>query len=57
MNELCYIQIEILAELELKLEEVRNPLPDTSVKFLSDIVHLEREIAGVGETEYSGYYR
>ena len=31
------------------LEEVRAPLPDTCVKFLSDTERLEREIAGVGE--------
>ena len=42
-------QLEILAKLELKLEEVRAPLPDTCVKFLSDTIHLERAIAGVGE--------
>ena len=42
-------QLEILAKLELKLEEVRAPLPDTRVKFLSDTIRLEREIAGVGE--------
>ena len=42
-------QLEILAKLELKLEEVRAPLPNTCVKFLSDTIRLEREIAGVGE--------
>ena len=42
-------QLEILAELELKLEEVRAPLPDIRVKFLSDTIRLERAIAGVGE--------
>ena len=42
-------QLEILANLELKLEEVRAPLPDIRVKFLSDTIHLERAIAGVGE--------
>ena len=49
MNLLRETQLKILAELELKLEEVRAPLPDTCVKFLSDIIRLEREIAGVGE--------
>ena len=49
MNLLRETQLEILAKLEQKLEEVRAPLPDTRVKFLSDTIHLEREIAGVGE--------
>ena len=49
MNLLRETQLEILAKLEQKLEEVRAPLPDTLVKFLSDIARLEREIAGVGE--------
>ena len=49
MNRLRETQLKILAELELKLEEVRAPLPDTRVKFLSDTTRLEREIAGVGE--------
>ena len=49
MNLLRETQLEILAKLELKLEEVRAPLPDTCVKFLSDTIRLEREIAGVGE--------
>ena len=49
MNLLRETQLEILAKLELKLEEVRTPLPDTCVKFLSDTIRLEREIAGVGE--------
>ena len=49
MNLLRETQLEILAKLEQKLEEVRAPLPDTCVKFLSDIIRLEREIAGVGE--------
>ena len=49
MNLLRETQIKILAELEQKLEEVRAPLPDTRVKFLCDTIHLEREIAGVGE--------
>ena len=49
MNLLRDIQLKILAELELKLEEVRAPLPNTCVKFLSDTIHLERAIAGVGE--------
>ena len=49
MNLLRETQLKILAELELKLEEVRTPLPDTRVKFLSDTIRLEREIAGVGE--------
>ena len=49
MNLLRETQSKILAELEQKLEEVRAPLPDTRVKFLSDTIHLEREIAGVGE--------
>ena len=48
MNLLRETQLEILAKLEQKLEEVRAPLPDTRVKFLSDTIHLEREIAGVG---------
>ena len=49
MNLLRETQLEILAKLEKKLEEVRAPLPDTRVKFLSDTIRLEREIAGVGE--------
>ena len=49
MNLLRETQLEILAKLEQKLEEVRAPLHDTRVKFLSDTIHLEREIAGVGE--------
>ena len=49
MNLLRETQLEILAKLEQKLEEVRAPLPDTRVKFLSDTIRLEREIAGVGE--------
>ena len=49
MNLLRVTQLEILAKLEQKLEEVRAPLPDTCVKFLSDTIRLEREIAGVGE--------
>ena len=49
MNLLRETQLEILAKLEQKLEEVRAPLPDTRVKFLSDTMPLEREIAGVGE--------
>ena len=49
MNLLRETQSKILAELEQKLEEVRAPLPDTPVKFLSDTIRLEREIAGVGE--------
>ena len=49
MNLLREFQLEFLAELEQKLEEVRAPLPDTRVKFLSDTERLEREIAGVGE--------
>ena len=49
MNLLRETQLEILAKLEQKLEEVRTPLPDTRVKFLSDTIRLEREIAGVGE--------
>ena len=49
MNLLRETQSKILAELEQKLEEVRAPLPDTLVKFLSDTARLEREIAGVGE--------
>ena len=49
MNLLRETQTKILAELEQKLEEVRAPLPDTRVKFLSDTIRLEREIAGVGE--------
>ena len=47
MNLLRETQLEILAKLEQKLEEVRAPLPDTRVKFLSDTIRLEREIAGV----------
>ena len=42
-------QLEILAKLELKLEEVRAPLPDIRVKFVGDTIRLERAIAGVGE--------
>ena len=49
MNVLRETQSKILAELEQKLEEVRTPLPDTRMKFLSDTERLEREIAGVGE--------
>ena len=49
MNLLRDTQLEILDKLERKLEEVRAPMPDTHVKFLSDIIRLEREIAGVGE--------
>ena len=49
MNLLRETQSKILAELEQKLEEVRAPLPDTRVKFLSDTERLEREIAGVGK--------
>ena len=49
MNLLRETQLEILAKLEQKLEEVRAPLPDTCVEFLSDTIRLEREIAGVGE--------
>ena len=49
MNLLRETQLKILAELERKLEEVRAPLPDTLVKFLSDTARLEREIAGVGK--------
>ena len=49
MNLLRETQSKILAELEQKLEEVRAPLPDTRVKFLSDTIRLERGIAGVGE--------
>ena len=49
MNLLRETQSKILAELEQKLEEVRAPLPDTRVKFLSDTIRLEREIVGVGE--------
>ena len=49
MNLLRETQSKILAELEQKLEEVTAPLPDTRVKFLSDTIRLEREIAGVGE--------
>ena len=49
MNLLRETQLEILAKLEQKLEVVRAPLPDKRVKFLSDTIHLEREIAGVGE--------
>ena len=49
MNLLRDTQLKILAELEQKLEEVRAPLPDTCVKFLSDTIRLEKEIAGVGE--------
>ena len=42
-------QLEILANLELKLEEVRAPLPDTCVEFVGDTTRLKRAIAGVGE--------
>ena len=49
MNLLRETQLEILAKLEQKLEEVRAPLPDKLVKFQSDTARLEREIAGVGE--------
>ena len=49
MNLLRETQSKILAKLEQKLEEVRAPLPDTLVKFLSDTARLEKEIAGVGE--------
>ena len=49
MNLLHETRVYLLAELEQKLEEVRAPLPDTRVKFLSDTARLEREIAGVGE--------
>ena len=49
MNLLRETQLEILAKLEQKLEEVRAPLPDTLVKFLNDTARLEREIALVGE--------
>ena len=49
MNLLRETQSKILAELEQKLEEVRAPLPDTLVKFLSDTARLGKEIAGVGE--------
>ena len=42
-------QLEVLAKLELKLEEVRAPLPDICVEFVGDTIHLERAIAGVGE--------
>ena len=49
MNLLRETQSKIQAELEQKLEEVRAPLPDTRVKFLSEAARLEREIAGVGE--------
>ena len=49
MNLLRETQLNILAELEQKLEEVRAPQPDTRVKFLRDTVRLEKEIAGVGE--------
>ena len=49
MNLLRQTQSKILAELEQKLKEVRAPLHDTRVKFLSDTIRLEREIAGVGD--------
>ena len=49
MNLLRETQSKILAELEQKLKEVRAPLHDTRVKFLSDTIRLEREIAGVGD--------
>ena len=49
MDLLRETQLEILAKLELKLEEVRAPLPDIRVKFVGDTIHLERAIAGVGE--------
>ena len=49
MNLLRETRLNILAELERKLEVVRAPLPDTLVKFLIDTARLEREIAGVGE--------
>ena len=49
MNLLRETQLEILAKLEQKLEEVRAPLLDTRVKFLSDTIRLEKEIAGVGK--------
>ena len=49
MNLLRETQLEILAKLEQKLEEVRAPLPDTCVKFLSNTIHLEIDIAGVGD--------
>ena len=49
MNLLRETQLEILAKLEQKLEEVRAPQPDTRVKFLSDTIRLEREITRVGE--------
>ena len=49
MDLLRETQLGILAKLELRLEEVRAPLPDIRVKFLSDTIRLEREIAGVGE--------
>ena len=49
MNLLLETQSKILAKLEQKLEEVKTPLPDTYVKFLSDTIHLEREISGLGE--------
>ena len=49
MNLLRETQLEILAKLEQKLEEVRAPLPDTRVKFLSGTIRLERVIAGSGE--------
>ena len=46
MNLLRETQLEILAKLEQKLEA---PLPDTRVKFLSDTIRLERQIADLGE--------
>ena len=49
MNELHKYQLELLAELEQKLEEIRAPLLDTHLKFLCDTASLERDIAGVGE--------
>ena len=49
MNLLRETQLEIIAKLEQKLEEVRVPLADTTLKFLSDTICLEREIADVGE--------
>ena len=49
MNLLRQTQSKILAELEQKLKEVRAPLHDTRVKFLSDTIRLEREIVGVGD--------
>ena len=54
MNLLRETQLKILAELEHKLEEVRAPLPDTHVKFLTDTIRLESEIAGVGEIVEEG---